>query len=60
MGAIYSVHDVRAVHTTLTSGVKNRNWQIHSSVTLYTGGSVLFIVHTEQMVKLILMKSIFN
>jgi hypothetical protein len=35
------------------SGAGNRNRQIHRSVTTHTNGSVLFVVHAKQMVRLI-------
>jgi hypothetical protein len=35
------------------SGAGNRNRQIHRSVTIHTGGSVLFVVHAKRMVRLI-------
>jgi hypothetical protein len=42
------------------SGVKNRNRQIHGSVTTHTSGSVPFSTHAKRMVRLILMKYIVN
>ena len=35
------------------SGVGNRNRPIHGSVTMHTGGSVLFTAHAKRMVRLI-------
>jgi hypothetical protein len=34
-------------------GVDNRNRQIHGSVTMHTGGSVLFAAHAKRMERFI-------
>jgi hypothetical protein len=34
------------------SGAVNRNWKIHGSVTMHTGGSVPFSAHAKRMVRL--------
>jgi hypothetical protein len=40
------------------SGAGNQNQPIHGSVTMHIGGSIQFVAHAKQIVRLILMKYI--
>jgi hypothetical protein len=57
----YILEDTWAEHIQHSqSGVGNQSRQIHGFVSTHTGGFVPFVLNVKQMVRLILITSIFN